>query len=460
MARVIQQRSNPPYLLIVMVFLFLVSAALAVYMYIENDKTQKQLAESQDQLDTVINQTQSRQMRPQIEAAAKQRATLVGLQSDQIEQLQSQIALAGSPEAAIAEAEAVKEQIMAARGTQTWGGLVSELQAAWNQSQSLREQNQQLQEQLTQKTAEVVAMGESHKQAVNEITEKLKAAEARVEAADRAVEAAQENYRQELAKGQQQWAARQEELNANIAQKTRQLQDLQAVNAQLKREIDRIMQDLRQNQPQADAIQVARKPDGKILRTAEDSICYLNLGSEDNIVNGMTFEVYPRTGIPTDGEGKGSVIVTRAFENISECKIVENSTSDPVRADDLVANLAYDPNRTFTFAVEGEFDLYASGQTASGADEVKRLIRRYGGRVADEVTVQTDFVVMGNEPARPKELDESAEPQMWKVYNEKLAEYNRYTQLRQTAQSLNIPVLNTTRFLAFMGYTPAESLSR
>ena len=41
MARVVQQRKAPPYGLIIMLFLFLVAAGLAVYFHIENDKSQK-----------------------------------------------------------------------------------------------------------------------------------------------------------------------------------------------------------------------------------------------------------------------------------------------------------------------------------------------------------------------------------------------------------------------------------
>ena len=38
MARVVSQRSGPPYLLIIFVFLFVVSTAIAVLVYLELDK--------------------------------------------------------------------------------------------------------------------------------------------------------------------------------------------------------------------------------------------------------------------------------------------------------------------------------------------------------------------------------------------------------------------------------------
>ena len=44
MARVVQQRSGPPYLLIVLVFLFFVSTALAVLFYIRNEEALEQNA--------------------------------------------------------------------------------------------------------------------------------------------------------------------------------------------------------------------------------------------------------------------------------------------------------------------------------------------------------------------------------------------------------------------------------
>ncbi len=51
MARVVQQRTGPPYLLIIMVFLFLIAATLFVLTYMKADKLTKQLADTEETLE-------------------------------------------------------------------------------------------------------------------------------------------------------------------------------------------------------------------------------------------------------------------------------------------------------------------------------------------------------------------------------------------------------------------------
>jgi len=46
MARVIQQRTSPPYLLIIMVFLFLIAATVAVLFYLDREKANQKAAKT------------------------------------------------------------------------------------------------------------------------------------------------------------------------------------------------------------------------------------------------------------------------------------------------------------------------------------------------------------------------------------------------------------------------------
>ena len=202
---------------------------------------------------------------------------------------------------------------------------------------------------------------------------------------------------------------------------------------------------------------IARKADGKIIRVFPDErLCYINLGREDNVMPGLPFSVYSKeTGIPSSGEGKAKIEVINVGETTSECRIVEWDRTEPIMPGDLIANIAFDRTRTYKFVVEGEFDLYGTGRPDPlGNEKIRSLIKRFGGKVLDSVSVDTDFVVMGDEPQRPPTPGEDAPPAVWQIYKNKLKEYNHYQQVKEMAISLRIPILNTNRFLAFTGYVP------
>ena len=123
-----------------------------------------------------------------------------------------------------------------------------------------------------------------------------------------------------------------------------------------------------------------------------------------------------------------------------------------------MANLAFDPTRTYTFAVEGDFDLYGTGKpTADGAAQAKAIIIRFGGKITDQIDLDTDFVVLGAKPAAPPKPSETARAHDCQIYQQQLAIANRYDEVKNLAESMHIPVLNTNKFLAYIGYAPIRS---
>ena len=152
--------------------------------------------------------------------------------------------------------------------------------------------------------------------------------------------------------------------------------------------------------------------------------------------------------------------VTRVYdvsEDISECRIASERLDNPISAGDLVANVAFDTQRNYKFIIEGEFDLRGVGDpSGEQVREVEILIRRSGGEIVDEVTIETDFVVLGEEPTRPPRPPESAPPTDWTIYQQQLRRYERYHEVMRTAQSMQVPILNTNRFLAFIGYAAVK----
>jgi hypothetical protein len=205
-----------------------------------------------------------------------------------------------------------------------------------------------------------------------------------------------------------------------------------------------------------------QKADGHIVRVPDNETVIIDLGLGDQIVKGMTFEVYDsQKGIPALGdgmrdgdmpEGKASIEVIEMGPGYSRCRVIRRKPGYGLVIGDLIANLVYDSTQKYNFVVYGNFDLNNDGRADSAdADVIKRVITRWGGNVTNEVNINTDFVVMGKEPkAEPILKDDDAVVKQQKT--EAQAAYDQYMNVLKQASSLNIPIMNQNRFLNFVGY--------
>jgi hypothetical protein len=121
---------------------------------------------------------------------------------------------------------------------------------------------------------------------------------------------------------------------------------------------------------------------------------------------------------------------------------------------DLIVNLIFDRNTKYNFVVYGNFDLDQNGEaTPADADIVRRLITQWGGKVVDQVNVDTDFVVLGKEPVlRTYTSEERQDPFVQKAMADEQAALDAYIAVRDRATQLRVPVLNQNRFLYLIGY--------
>jgi len=183
----------------------------------------------------------------------------------------------------------------------------------------------------------------------------------------------------------------------------------------------------------------------------------LNIGSDDHVYQGLTFSVYDRNvPIPKDGKGKAEVEVFNIDKNVSVARIIRSEIKNPIMLDDIVANLIWDSDKTNTFAVAGEFDLDGDGAIDyNGTDKIKAIIEKWGGKVADTVSIDTDFVVLGSAPAvlrKPTFERTEIDPMATEKYEASIERLANYKVAQNLAQTLSIPVFNTERFLYFIGY--------
>jgi hypothetical protein len=236
--------------------------------------------------------------------------------------------------------------------------------------------------------------------------------------------------------------------------------DLRKTEAQLRvaeKRIELLSSEIAETKPPPDSYVPAFKPDGKIILIDDQAgIVHLNIGRDDRVYRGLTFSVYDKnTPIPRDGRGKAEIEVFDFGKNFASARVIEGTRKRPIVLDDIVANLIWDASDANVFVVAGDFDLDGDGRKDTEArDKLVALISKWGGRPADAVSPQTDFLLIGEAPVVPPkptlddlDLDPNADDR-YRSAQERLV---RYREVLMMAESLSVPVFNLDRFLDFVG---------
>jgi hypothetical protein len=234
--------------------------------------------------------------------------------------------------------------------------------------------------------------------------------------------------------------------------------------AELQLAQDRIQRTLKESvwpiQPPPDTEIKAFEPDGKIILVDDQTkppTVNIDLGANDHIYRGLTFAVYDRgQPIPRDGKGKAEIEIYNVGDTFSAARIVRSDKKNPIVVNDIIANLIWSPTKANTFVVAGDFDL--NGDNVKDEDattKIRGLVEKWGGKVADAVTVNTDYVILGTPPeVPPKPTIQETEryPNAIEKYEQAQKRLAAYNQIQSQAQALSIPILNAERFLYFIGY--------
>jgi len=206
---------------------------------------------------------------------------------------------------------------------------------------------------------------------------------------------------------------------------------------------------------------IVQHADGNIINITEQKTVFINIGSRQQVTKGLTFEVYDKNkGIPPLGDGraeeempigKASIEVYNVGPDSSECRVVKLQPGEQLVVGDLIMNLVYDPNVHYNFVVFGDFDLSnTNAASPTDAEIIKRLITQWGGRIQNQVDVDTDFVVMGKDPELPSK--DETDPQSVLRYNQAKQRLDGYQAVIAKAAQLSVPIMNQNRFLYFVGY--------
>lgn len=253
----------------------------------------------------------------------------------------------------------------------------------------------------------------------------------------------------------QQFADRQNDLEGQIDELNQRAAVFQTKNQQLQKIVDEF---------RVKARNPAELVDGRIIDVIDSSDqVFIDIGSEDRVVPGMTFEVYDNsTSIRVDpntrgqNRGKASIQVIKVGDVTSTARVTRRTPGRSLGKDDVIANAVFSPDYRFRFLVHGKFDINGDGRpTTKEADYLRSKIIEWGGEVVDgsELTGDLDFLVLGDEPPMPPPLPPDATDQQFKSYLDSRTARDQYEELFQQASEAQIPVLNWNRFEILTGTT-------
>ena len=148
-------------------------------------------------------------------------------------------------------------------------------------------------------------------------------------------------------------------------------------------------------------------------------------------------------------------------KKVSAARIIESNPKKPVAEEDVAVNLIWDRKTSNKFVVVGDFDFDNDGRIdRDGKERVIQLIERWGGTVLDEVSINTDFVVLGEAPdvpSKPTMEQIDYDPTIKVKYDKAVERMEAYSSVIERAERLSVAKMNRERFFNLIGYnTTAE----
>jgi hypothetical protein len=467
---------------VVLSILFVTSAIFAFYYSAEASKATANVKSVTDKSNQYANA--DAQADPAIQALleAKNEPAYQGMSAIQVAMARAKNlanAVAGTPDPKAAEAKAA-EAIATASGKemQALGVTVAQGASLSDAVKALADKVKGLAGELQARDQALTAAGDQHKADVAQLAKLQAETNAKIEEQGKQLADALAQLEESRKAGETTVAGVQKETARALDQRSNEVKDLTQKLADANTEITKLKADVAKAQsriprPAAPGENVVRQADATVVRVPGNGNVFLNIGYGDQVPLGMTFEVYDHTtgvpapgtdegesavgsgnvaGVPTLPKGKASIEVVRLGEGQAECRIIRQTLGKPVVEGDLAANLVYDKNTKYNFVVFGNFDL---GQTGTArpqdAETVKRLITQWGGKLQNDVNVDTDFLILGKEPEVPAASDQDTPTDI--ARREEMAkQLQAYNDLVAKAKDLHVPILNQNRFLYYVGY--------
>jgi hypothetical protein len=339
---------------------------------------------------------------------------------------------------------------------QTIANLKKALDLTRREMEDLRQQYQKLQNDFTMASQQALIREEKLRQEALLYQQNANEIQTRYDELKKMLEMSADEQMQTLRN-------RLEEEQAKLRQKQMELMETQEKLKETETALRTAMEKIEGIKPRPNVAAAAFKPDARILQIDfQNGVIYLNVGMEDHVYRGLTFAVYDRNApLPEDGRGKAEIEVFQVSPNVSAARILRSSVKNPIVPDDIVANLIWDAKTSNRFYVSGEFDLNGDGTPEpDAAERIREMILRWGGTLEEDITVNTDFIVMGEPPRRlprPSQTELELNPAAQQRYEEAEVRASQYEALLQKAELLSIPVFNLKQFYYLLGYETLAS---
>lgn len=457
------------YTLVTFIGLFVVATTFAVIFYVESEKYRTQNATLQAQTDELAS-SRERQALGSIVGQKPTRKSWLAQMVDYLDQTVS-LVVGGAP-------EPTSVQVKVANARQSVRNTVQLVQEHRNIADAdpntvgLVRVVQQLKAELDDTIKAQVALKQQYDALQARFDdarvanlEKEQELSKRIEEYRQALLAKEQEYEELKALTKKTSDERAQTLMAQLDEERANVVKLNQELANIRSELEMTQGMLKRAQAEVDKIKgapdrevVALKPDGKIILVDEPArAVHLSIGSDHHVYRGLTLAVFDKNApIPKDGKGKAEVEVFGVAKNISAARIVHSDKKNPIAVDDVVVNLIWDSQKTNVLVVAGEFDLDADGDLDYDAiDKIKALIGKWGGKVADVVSADTDFLILGNPPHVPRKPtfdDLEVDPLANEKYEAAMKRLNHYNEVQSRAEALWIPTFTYERFLYLIGY--------
>jgi hypothetical protein len=132
---------------------------------------------------------------------------------------------------------------------------------------------------------------------------------------------------------------------------------------------------------------------GEIIRPAvKEGYAFITLGANDNMKLGLKFRVFRKDKNGTR-KWKGQVEVKKVFNGYSLVSITNTANpSDPIVEGDYINNIFYSRNRTKYVVLIGEIE---QPDFRYNRAEIERRLTELGAKVEPNVSLKTDFAIIG-----------------------------------------------------------------
>lgn len=431
--------------------LFVLSLLVAILFKTQVGDAQRRATEAEQKLADVINREEQGLDEVQEAINRSENLTLVGTLLQENRSLKQLIN--ASPSQSL---ESIKNE-MASQNLATGqtfmaeiGKLRSELVAARETAVHHEQQTETAQKQLATIQEEKSELARKYDQAVSQLKGEVTKIHSQHSQHTQQKDSQLDTLEKDLASVRTEKQEKIDQLEESVQQKDQQV-------AVFQKRIDELKRMLRTGGAGVDP---SRESDGTIIAVlSEENLVYIDRGQADHVLLGMTFEVFDESvGVQADEfgdlRGTATIEVISMTENASMARVVRTSRKKNIQEGDLIANIVYNPNTTYSFHVFGKFDIDNTGQaTATDRRRIEVMVSKWKGVLAKRLSYSTDFLVLGEEPTLPPPLPPGViQPEIIEQWTEKMRLYEKYHDLVQEAKSLSVPILNQNRFLTLVGY--------